>query len=173
MTECGWETACPLLACYLAEAEIQTGWWGLQQCALFSDISDRILYADKLKLDWSNPSRDSLIRSSWLDRSEVARAIDKIIYVISCLDRQRMLGEPRPRRDIIRHLARDLELAIRTFGQDGENKVLKCYDTDTEVHQLDIGHIWKVHVSCLGFRNQCAAFIVPSRKRAPTEVGRI
>lgn len=84
-------------------------------------INDRFGYDEKLTIAWSNNSPASSARLSRLRFSEVDRAIDKIGYVICCLDRQRMLGESRPRRYVIRHLARHLELPVRTFSQDCEN----------------------------------------------------
>jgi hypothetical protein len=97
-------------------------------------------------------------------------SIDEIGHVIGCLDRERMLGEPRPRRDVIRHLPRRLVLPIGAFRQHSNHHVLKRDDAYAELNKFGVGQVGNVRVRFVRSRKR-AAFIVPPRQRTLAKSG--
>lgn len=70
--------------------------------------------------------------------------IGDIGHVIRCLNRQRMMGKARSRRDIGRHFACDDELAIRPLRQHCDHQIFQRDHADAKLHQLSIGQLRNV-----------------------------
>jgi len=100
------------------------------------------------------------------------RAPDEIGNMVGRLDSEWMMDGAGPGGDVIRHLARNLELPIRTFRQNGDYQVFQRDHPDAELHEFSVRQIGNVRAGCVR-RLQRATFIVPSRERAPAKLRRV
>ena len=72
---------------------------------------------------------------------KVNGTIDEFDHVGGRLNRQGMMGEARPWRDIGRHFASDRELAVRRLGKQRDHEVFQRDHADAELDQLDVGQL--------------------------------
>src|SRR6185437_14686463 len=86
------------------------------------------------------------LRAEWLDLeesgrrwvSEMLRPLDEIDYLMGRPDRQRMLSESRPRKDVGGEFSREVELLFRCQREERDHHVLQCDDADAKMHQLGV-----------------------------------
>jgi hypothetical protein len=87
------------------------------------------------------------------------------------VNRQGMLGEARPWRNVGRHLTCKVELPIGCFCEQRDHQVFQCNDTNAKLHQLGVCQLrnfplrvaWDL--ALLRTKRSRAALAVPPRKR--------
>src|SRR5437660_1639827 len=80
---------------------------------------------------------ESATRSSRC-RSKLPGSFNKIDHMGCRVNRQRMLGEARPWRNVGRHLTCKVELPIRCFCKQRDHQVFQCNYTNAKLHQLGV-----------------------------------
>jgi hypothetical protein len=65
-------------------------------------------------------------------------SIDKIDHMGCRLDRQGMMGEPRPRGDVGCHFTGIAQLLIRSFCEQHNHQVLQRDYANTKLHKLGV-----------------------------------
>ena len=94
--------------------------------------------------------------------SEMDGALDEVGHVFGCQNRERMMGEAGPPRDVIRHVARDLKLSIRDVRQNCDHQILKRDDPDAELHQFGVRQVGNVGERAVRSGCDRATFVFPA-----------
>ena len=70
--------------------------------------------------------------------TEMAGPVNKLSHMGCRMDRERMLGEAWPGRNVRCHLANEIELLIGRLREQCDHQVLERDHTDAQVHQLGL-----------------------------------
>src|SRR6185437_13547310 len=106
-------------------------------------------------------------------------SFDEINHLGRRVDRQRMLCEAGPWRDIRCHFANQVELPIGCFCEQCDHDILQRNDTNSQLHQLSIAQHrtlgWRItkNQGSLDTSRDCAALIIPSRECPETHLLRL
>jgi len=97
-------------------------------------------------------------------------SFDKIDHLSSGMNRQRVMGEARPGRDVGCHFSRKIELPFGRICEQRDHQVLQRDHANAELHQFgirqlgDLGSRFGGNRSSLRPVGSGTSFIVPSRK---------
>ena len=103
--------------------------------------------------------------------AEMAGSFDQIDHLSGGMDRQRVMGEARPGRDVGRHFAGTIELPVGRVRQQGDHQVLQRDHAHAELHQFGIRERRHIRLRFGGRRfalrplGTGAPFVVPARQR--------
>src|SRR6185437_15337865 len=76
---------------------------------------------------------------SWRRRGpKMTSSFKKVDHLVRRMDRQRMMGEARPWRNIGCHFAHKVELSLRCLGEQSDHQILQCDHANTKLYQLGI-----------------------------------